>query len=326
MPVTSNHPNWIGQDRSFSVQTHDNTSPPAVPRAQGASKLLRGLLRYSCRAYPLLSGCTRLANMWPLRALTSAPESIVGRLRDRSLIRLELDDYGGRTMYYFGDYDPKITWILRRLLRAGDQVVDAGANFGLISLMAANLVGPAGCVHAFEPQRHLASMLTESAQLNGYGWLQVHSMALSDRDGEMELFTCPGVTGAASLETAATTDAMTTSVTVAHANDYLNQLELGKVRLLKLDIEGHELTVLSCAEPWLRENQPDAVLFETRDGSASLREQPVVRLLERLQYDVYPVPKSWLGLRFQRLDQLPKNPSVQAHDALAIHRTASLTL
>jgi FkbM family methyltransferase len=60
--------------------------------------------------------------------------------------------------------------------------LDVGANFGLLSLVASDAVGPEGAVHAFELQPHLAAMLERSTRPNRFNQLCVHHVALSDRD------------------------------------------------------------------------------------------------------------------------------------------------
>ena len=279
---------------------------------------VRSTFKALCRAYPLLSGCTQIANLRPLRALTNKDETCVCRLRDGSLIHLELNDYGGRSMYYFGDYDPKITRVLRRTLSPGDNVVDIGANFGLISLQAAKIVGSNGAVHAFEPQRGLADQIKTSARLNGYRQLTVHPTALSDSDGETTMFVSPGVTGAASLVREDLAGVQTESVSTANAGSYLDALELNSVQLLKIDVEGHELTVLKAAEDWLRKVKPSAVLFETQDHEIPLRERPVVEFLDSLGYKFYPIGKARFQLNLELDDFTPQNIRDSAHDVLAV--------
>jgi FkbM family methyltransferase len=285
---------------------------------------LRSAIQGLCRWYPLLSGCTQLANQPLAKRLTSQDELVTARLRDGSMIRLQLNDYGGRSMFYFGDYDPKVTRVLKRVLRSGDNVVDMGANFGLITLMSAKLVGSGGVVHAFEPQRELASLISQSANLNGYKQVHVHPYALSDRSGELEMYTQPGLTGAASLVRENLAQMETRTVSVVKTDEFLHGLGLKGVRLLKIDVEGHEHTVLSCALDWLKEIKPEAILFETQDSHIPFRDRDVVRLLETLGYEFYPVGKAALRLTLTKDSELESWKRDHAHDVLAIHRDGSI--
>ncbi len=297
---------------------------PSLPGAPKLKRISRSVARQVCRAYPLLSGCTQLANLRFLAGMTDEDELVEDRLRDGSIIRLQLNDYGGRSMYYFGDYDPKITRILQRVLRRGDHVIDIGANFGLISLLSAKLVGPTGSVHAFEPQTTLASLISQSAAANNYSHLVTHPVGLSDTDGVVDMFTEPGVTGAASLVRDDKAHLQRTSVRVVAAGNYLTGLGLPRTRLLKIDVEGHEHTVLESAKEFLTDTPPEAILFETQDAEIPLRKRPVASLLASLGYIFYPICKSTVRLKLYRDDELTPERGDSAHDVLAIHSTSNI--
>ena len=59
-----------------------------------------------------------------------------------------------------------VSW-LRNSLKAGQVFVDVGANMGLYTVLAAQLVGPDGKVFAFEPHAVNFSSLMENIALNG---------------------------------------------------------------------------------------------------------------------------------------------------------------
>src|SRR5688500_20103795 len=63
--------------------------------------------------------------------------------------------------------DISILAAIVHLLGPNAVVADIGANFGAYSLALAPLVGPAGKIHAFEPQRIIFNMLAGSVALNG---------------------------------------------------------------------------------------------------------------------------------------------------------------
>ena len=56
-------------------------------------------------------------------------------------------------------YDPPLCALVEKICRPGDNVVDVGANVGVISATAANAVGPEGQVVAIEPNPKLARRL-----------------------------------------------------------------------------------------------------------------------------------------------------------------------
>lgn len=71
----------------------------------------------------------------------------------------------GRLIYFGGLPDFEEMTFMQRYLRPGDGFIDAGANVGLYTLLAAKLVGPTGAVHAFEasPSRSGACTRTSTS-------------------------------------------------------------------------------------------------------------------------------------------------------------------
>lgn len=87
-----------------------------------------------------------------------------------------------------GYWEMWLTELLTDLVKPGMKVVDVGANLGYFSLLMADLVGPAGQVHAFEPNTDLARRMTQSLAINGFECVAtVYEQALADTEGEVLL-------------------------------------------------------------------------------------------------------------------------------------------
>ncbi len=258
-----------------------------------------------------------------MMALTTEEELLAARLRDGSRLWTPVNDPLGRTVYWCGDHDPKITWVCRRVLRPGDTCVDIGANVGAVALRAARLVGPGGTVHAIEPQPELADLLTRSAAANGFSHLRVHAVALSDHDGDGPLYLpVPANRGAATMDPTLRTNQHAITVPVRHAGRFLESVCPGRVRLLKIDVENHEETVLRAAEPWLARRPPDVILFESYfDRSQPFWSRPTVALVARNKYTMFQVPRALLRMRLDRLEG-GREPSGPGWDFAAIHADA----
>ena len=63
----------------------------------------------------------------------------------------DLRQHVDRHIYYLGAYEPVESYLFTRLLQPGMTVIDAGANIGQYTLLAATAVGSRGTVHCFEP-------------------------------------------------------------------------------------------------------------------------------------------------------------------------------
>src|SRR5689334_7979121 len=152
--------------------------------APACSRILASLTRN----YPFLSGCGTLANHRLMKLLTpGSSESLFWAGSPGGDLQISLGDYVGRAVYFFGDLDPKITWIAKQLLKPGDTALDIGANIGLLTLWMAKLVGAQGAVHGFEPNPILCRMIKAAIIRNGAENTQLHAIALGAQFGEMEL-------------------------------------------------------------------------------------------------------------------------------------------
>jgi FkbM family methyltransferase len=223
------------------------------------TSLTRRSLRVLGRMYPFYSGCGTVMNSAAfVRASREmdTPQAL-GKLRDGTRIVVNPNEFLGRAIYFSGEWDPKISWAIRRLVRSGEAVVDIGAHCGVTALLAARLVGPGGTVHAFEPQHALAEMLVQSARINGFDHLQVHEVALSSSDGIAELFTPNEKPILASLNVLPGAPSVT--VQRRKAGDALQELGGGALALLKIDVEGHELDVFGGGEISVGERGPSSI-------------------------------------------------------------------
>lgn len=296
----------------------------------------RRLAKFLLRRYPFYSGYFKVLTSPLIRWVEGGPQAgRVVRTRARGGIDIEvrLDDLEGRCIDLLGEWDPRISWICRRILRRGDIFVDVGANFGLVSLVGARAVGPTGHVHSFEPQPSLAVMLRRSCALNGVENLTLHEVALSDTDGVLELHVPLNHSGGASLQGQATGSETSIPVQVRRGAPYFEEHGIGEIRLLKIDVEGHEATVLEGLRPLFRDRPPAAVLFESvewfegigrgaRAEESPFAELATIRLLRDYGYRFYAVGRSLLRVNLYRVDAYATgHPPVS--DLLAIHEAAA---
>ena len=151
---------------------------------------------------------------------------------------------------------------MRRTLRTGDVVVDAGAYKGGYTYWMRRSVGQAGLVIAFEPQPELAAFLARSVDAFGWGNVLVHGVGLSSTPGERTMHVPghkPSARGSLVVERQG---ARTYTVPVEALDDVLEALPLGRpLALIKCDVEGNELDFFRGARRTLTTDRPK-LLFE----------------------------------------------------------------
>jgi len=77
--------------------------------------------------------------------------------------------------------------LLKRVVRRGDCVVDAGASIGLYTKFLSALVGPEGLVYSVEPVPETYDVLVSNVRRLGLSNVRPLNYALSDTDGTLEM-------------------------------------------------------------------------------------------------------------------------------------------
>ena len=193
--------------------------------------------------------------------------------------------------------DPdEIRW-MRSVLRPGDHAVDVGAYKGGYTYWMRNAVGIAGSVSAFEPQPILSAYLRRCVL--DFGWRNVHveEVAASSQTGARTLY-LPGPEpspGASLVGASLPFGAKGYQVRTDTLDRFLESRgQAGAVRIIKCDVEGHELDVFHGAARTLEEHRP-LILFECE--ARHLREHSMRDVLGHLEHLGYRGFFFWKGER-----------------------------
>lgn len=281
-------------------------------------QIFRPVISAALRHYPFLRGYDRIALSKPLALFAHSEAYAIARLRDGQTMLVHGRDHVGRILLYMGDLEPRISQIARKILRPGDTVLDIGANLGWFSLVARSVVGPSGHIHAFEPQPSVNALFRATIVMNSANNITLHEVALSEDDGLAELHVLAGNYGAARLSDVSGDQWSTIEIQTVSAGQYLESLDLPPIRMIKIDVEGHEETVFRSAERFFRERGPDTIIFESF-GDGPLLERPVARLLSDYGYKILSLDRTLLSPRL-----VPPGPMVASIDHIAIRNGAEL--
>ncbi len=216
------------------------------------------------------------------------PRQAVVRLRDSSRVSsvttpwgCELwiaDDALGLELRKSAVHELALTELMWRLVAPGDRVVDAGANIGYFTTLLSVLVGDTGKVAAIEAHPRVAAALEANVARNVAATVEVIAAALSDRAGSVRLVE------PADFESNTTGSEVGPSGAIQVPSVTLDGIVGGAtLKLMKLDIEGHELFALHGAARLLDEQRAHHVVFEDHRPLPT----DVSRYLERAGYAVF---------------------------------------
>lgn len=170
---------------------------------------------------------------------------------------------------------PRAEPLMRQIIAhcpADISFVDVGTWYGPWTYRVSKRVSE---VHALEPNPRIAAALRRAVRRN----VTVHDVAASSRSGAARLSLPVAGYGSEGTATLEPHDGAVEVMSVRTVR--LDDLRLGAVGLIKIDVEGHELQVLRGAERLLSDCHPVIVVeLDTRICSID----PTVRLLAEIGY------------------------------------------
>ncbi len=186
-----------------------------------------------------------LAKWAEKRVDQSAPPAVYEGIHGRMRMQLDLSDHFQRGMY-LNAHEIVTVQIYRRLLEPGDVHVDAGANIGILTLLAAHEVGPTGRVYAFEPHPVTLEGLRRNVELNQMANVHIVAKGCWHEPGTATLHDfADGHCGEPSI---ANVYDKTLKSTFEIETTRIDDIVDGPVKLIKIDVEGAEHQALLGAE------------------------------------------------------------------------------
>lgn len=217
-----------------------------------------------------------------------------------------------RWVYLFGVWEPNISRWMVEHLRAGDVVIDVGANIGYYSLLASRCVGPTGRVIAFEPVPSISRSLANNLELNGVSNVEIIPCIASDGPGATEIFRSRGSNlGASSthFQDGFESEGLVRQVQGA---DIVDESLWCRVRAVKVDTEGDEFRVLRGFKPLLDKMLAGgAVVVEVTPGL--LRErgetaQELITFMKDLNFSAFRIHNEYSTRHYAFESPRPPEP------------------
>lgn len=176
------------------------------------------------------------------------------------LLEADLADYIERAGF-FGSHSADLVRAMTSILRPGDWAIDAGANVGLLSSAMAAKVGKGGLVWSIEPLPRNVARLQQLKAANGLGQLEIFPVALADdtSTARLRLSASAGGSGWASFVSPWAGDNYVDVATTPLDRIVSDHGSDRPLRLIKIDLEGFEMRMLSGAQETLESHRPFVV-------------------------------------------------------------------
>lgn len=162
--------------------------------------------------------------------------------------------------YSSGLYEPEITRLVETTVKPGMTFVDAGANVGYYTLIAARLVGVTGRIYAFEPDPLNYSYLLQNLETNGCRCVTTVPTALSGTTGRTRFIR--DTRGAEGFVTSDRGVQNALDVPTVTLDDFFGGEGWPAIHIMKMDIEGSEKSALEGMRELSRRNPQMRLILE----------------------------------------------------------------
>ncbi|MER5561055.1 FkbM family methyltransferase [Streptomyces sp. NPDC002506] len=246
------------------------------------------------------------------------------RLGDQPRRRVTQDRYGARFavdtqdliqryLYLFGVWEPHMTHWLRQRLRPGDAFIDVGANLGVFSVLGSRLVGSAGKVVAIEASPAFHRGLLRNVALNHCDNVRAVNTAVSDGHRTLT-FVLAGSRnmGANSIVPYDGPAESSFEMGAVPLSELLEPAEVARARVIKIDVEGAEGSVVRGLAPLLDDLRHDVEIAVevTPDRMAQLGDSAVelLAVMREHGFHTYRLPTEYSPASYPRAIRRPAAP------------------
>jgi FkbM family methyltransferase len=217
------------------------------------------------------------------------------------LMNLHLPGFIEETIQRKGFWEPYLIKTLRRYLQDGGVFLDVGANIGYHALHAASLHSKIECI-CFEPHPEIFEQLQQNIEMNSFSNVTAHQIAVGKTVGQTYFHMQNSNNynrGMSAIDyyDGIGTDYTTVQVPTTTLDAFLGIETKSKVKLIKIDTQGHEYQVIQGALDLINTSQPVITLEHHDNDKKSIHD--ISELLPN--YEIYRV-NFWNG-KMERFEE-----------------------
>lgn len=196
---------------------------------------------------------------------------------------------------FFGSYEKDLVAVLKKIVKPGMIIIEAGANTGSETFILGKLTGSEGKVLAFEPVGHIYQKLLVNKKLNPeISSVQIFENALGGQNETISLYIADTELSNQGMSSKIKFEEAVDSIQVKQytIDHFAEEQQLDKVDLIKIDVQGAEAEILYGASKVLAKHHPIIVLEADGhlDSQFNVAEN-LFALLTNLNYELFSVTK-----------------------------------
>ena len=221
------------------------------------------ILKLICRFFPQAHGKFRILNDVYFGRLAPKQDTwVVEKLRNNLQMNLNIAEFLQAHLFLFGSYELPTVKFLERTLKPDYVCFDVGAQIGYLSLVMANAAQRRTRVVAFEPEELNTQRFASNMALNNITNVELVKKAVSNTSGVLKLY-LSNDNNAGTHSTIANDPNVGTAfeeVAAVALDEIVEQLKLGRLDMIKIDVEGAELEVIQGAKNVLSKFRPTCII------------------------------------------------------------------
>jgi len=222
-----------------------------------------------------IRGFDRFNNFY-IKYFISAPEGpIYFELDKKYLFKIEpkYDNGVERSMFCLGSYEQGTLYVIKNCLKVNDIFVDIGANIGLMSIIASNIIGENGKVFSFEPDPKIFSILEHNIEINNISNITIYNFALGSKKDKAYLQQRVSDNRGTNFLSFDDHTKNSKEVLIQSLDEVAQEQKILDIKLIKIDVEGWESEVLKGAEKILQ--MPNAPILIIEYSKSQIGNDPL---------------------------------------------------
>ena len=186
-------------------------------------------------------------------------------------------------------YDNETFEFVKEKVKDGDVCVDIGANVGFFTVHLANIVGTKGKVYAFEPSPIHSKKLKTNIELNGFKNVILSTKAIGKNKGQISHFSSVTSGSLNPKLVINPSEAIETLVEISPLYSEINESDINKIKIIKIDVDGSEMDVLKGADSILSKTNAYLIIeiWETGINEVGEKLEEIIEYILSFNYKVY---------------------------------------
>jgi FkbM family methyltransferase len=198
------------------------------------------------------------------------PDTVAGQEFETDFLGLKyqgnLNTFIDWSVYFYGAYEKGIICLLRDLVNEKPNAIfiDIGANVGHHSLFMSKICQE---VHSFEPYDKVKDIFISKLLYNKCSNITIHNVGIGAKNEFLDFYAPAGRnigTGSFMAEHARDNNIKLGQLAIVEGDAYISKLNLAKIDLIKIDVEGFEKSVLLGLKDTLEKYRPFVVMEYSR--------------------------------------------------------------